>query len=340
MTSFASPLRTPLRGSRRATGLWLCAALGAAVLSAPAALAQPAAYPSKAIRVIVPTAAGGPVDIVGRMMSQKMAAQMGQPMAVENRGGAAGFIGTEVVAKAAPDGYTVLSNSGGHVSNPIFNPGAPFDSIKDFTPVTLVARNYGQVLVVHPKVPAKTLQELVALAKAQPGKLSYGGSYGSILSIAAEVMKIEANVDVLGVEYQGAGPAMNDLLGGHIDMIFAGTQQALPLIESGKLRAIAITGPKRWKGLPNVPTVREAGMPGLEMVGWFGMWLPAGAPPAIVNRLQTEAAKALHDPDVQQQLDKLGLEPAGSTPEEFARFIAADDASMRALSKRVVPPKK
>ena len=326
---------------RRHAGAWLCAtAAGAAALVAPAALAQPAGYPSKPIRVIVPTAAGGPVDIVGRLLSQKMAAQMGQPMAVENRGGAAGFIGSEVVAKAPPDGYTLLSNSGGHVSNPIFNPGAPFDAIKDFTPVTLVARNYGQVLVVHPKVPAKTLQELVALAKAQPGKLTYGGSYGSILSIAAEVMRIEAGADVLGVEYQGAGPAMNDLLGGHIDMIFAGTQQALPLIESGKLRAIAITGPKRWKGLPNVPTVREAGMPGLEMVGWFGLWLPAGASPALVSRLQTEAGKALQEPDVQAQLDKLGLEPAANTPEEFTRFLAADDASMRALAKRVTPPRK
>jgi tripartite-type tricarboxylate transporter receptor subunit TctC len=202
-----------------------------------------------------------------------------------------------------------------------------------------VAKNYGQVLVVHPRVPAKNLKELLALAKAQPGKLSYGGAFGSILSIAAELMKINANVDIVGVDYKGAGPAMTDLLGGHIDMMFAGTQQALPLIQAGKLRAIAITGPRRWKGLPDVPTVEEAGMKSIEMVGWFGLWGPKGTPAVIVNRLHAEAVKALQDPEVRAQLDKLGLEPSGASPEEFEKFQAADDAAMRALAHRVLSHK-
>ena len=315
------------------------AVLGSALLALGLpgqAQAQSQNYPSKPIRVVIPTAAGGPVDIVGRLMANKMSKSMGQAMPVENRGGAAGFIGTDIVAKAPPDGYTLLSDSGGHISNALFNPDPPYDVIKDFAPVTLVAKNYGQVLVVHPGVPAKSLQELIALAKAQPGKLSYGGSFGSILSIAAEVMKIEAAVDVVGVDYKGAGPAMSDLLGGHIDMIFAGTQQALPLIQSGKLRAIAITGPKRWKGLPDVPTVAEAGLARLEMVGWFGLWLPRGTPPAVVNRVHAEAVKALGDAEVMVQLEKLGLEPSGMRPEEFIRFEGADHAAMRTLASKVL----
>jgi tripartite-type tricarboxylate transporter receptor subunit TctC len=314
--------------------------LGLAAL-AGATWAQPPAsdYPNRPIRVIIPTAPGGPVDIVGRMMAQKMGTLMGQPMLVDDRGGAAGFIGTDMVAKAPPDGYTLLSDSGGHTSNPAFNPNAPYDPIKDFAPVTLVAKNYGQVLVVHPSVPAKNLKELIALAKARPGKLSYGGAFGSILSIAAELMKISANVDIVGVDYKGAGPAMTDLLGGHIDMIFAGTQQALPFIQAGKLRAIAITGPKRWKGLPDVPTVEEAGLKSIEMVGWFGLWAPKGTPAAVVNRLHAEAVKALQDPEVKAQLDKLGLEPSGASPDEFEKFQQADEAAMRALAQKVLARK-
>lgn len=307
------------------------------MLGLPGRAQAPAnAFPTRPIRVVIPTAPGGPVDIVGRLMASKMSTLLGQPMPVENRGGAAGFIGTDIVAKAPADGYTLLSDSGGHISNALFNPDPPYDVMKDFAPVTLVAKNYGQVLVVHPQVPAKSLQELIALAKARPGKLSYGGSFGSILSIAAEVMKIQANVDIAGVDYKGAGPAMNDLLGGHIDMIFAGTQQALPLIQGGKLRAIAITGPKRWKGLPDVPTVAEAGLPSLEMVGWFGLWLPKGTPPEVVARIHEQAVKALDDPEVKVQLDKLGLEASGMPPAEFARFEAADHASMRALASKVM----
>ena len=298
-------------------------------------------YPQRPIRAIVPTAPGGPVDIVGRLMAQKMGASMGQPIIVENRGGAGGYIGAKVVATAPPDGYVLLSDSGGHISTPIFSPPAPYDAIKDFTPVALVAKNYGQVLVVHPSVPAKSVQELLAYAKKYPGKLTYGAnSTGSILAIGAEMMKAASGTDILAVQYQGAGPAMIGLLGGQVDMIFAGTQQALPLIKAGRLRALAITGPKRWAGLPDVPTMQEAGLKDFNLVGYFGLWLPAGASPELVSRLHAETMKALADPDVKVQLDKLGLEASDMTPQGFIKFIQSEDAWMRALQRKLAVNQK
>jgi len=199
-----------------------------------------------------------------------------------------------------------------------------------------LARNFGQVLVVHPSVPARSVKELLALAKARPGGMNYASAgIGNILYIAAEMMKSMTGVNIVDIQYKGAGPAFNDLLGGHVDMCFAPTQTALPLIQAGRLRALAMTGPSRWKVLPDVPTMRESGLKDYELVGWFGMWMPAGVAPELVARIFTETARALGEPDVKQRFDELGLEPVGSQPEAFAKFIVKDAAEMRELARKI-----
>ena len=252
-----------------------CAAAAATI----ARQASAQTYPAKPIRIIVPFAAGGPVDLVGRVLGDKLAIYLRQPLVIDNRGGAGSVVGSDAVAKAAPDGYTWLLSTGSLTSIGAFNPNVPFDPLRDFTPVTIVAKNFGQILIVHPGVPAKTLKELLALAKAQPGKLNYASAgIGNITHIAAEMMKAMTGVKIADIQYKGMGPAMNELLGGHVDMAFAPTQTAVSLIQSGKVRAIALTGPARWKVLPEVPTMKEAGLPGYDLVGWFALWLPPATP--------------------------------------------------------------
>jgi tripartite-type tricarboxylate transporter receptor subunit TctC len=309
----------------------------AAVLCGVTALASAQqAYPSKPIRIVVPFAAGGPVDLVGRILSQKLNASMGQPFVLDNRGGAGSVVGSDIVAKSAPDGYTWLLTTGSLTSISAFNENVPFDPVRDFTPVTMVARNFGQVLVVHPSVPAKNVKELVALAKSRPGKMNYASAgVGNITYIAAEMMKSMAGLQIVDVQYKGMGPAFNDLLGGHVDICFAPTQTALPLIQTGRVRALAMTGPSRWKVLPDVPTMREAGLKDYDLVGWFGLWLPPGAAAQLVGRIHTETARALGDPDVKQRFDELGLEPVASPPEAFAAFAKQDVAGMRELARKI-----
>ena len=257
-------------------------------------------------------------------------------MIVENRAGAGGMVGTAYVAKTPADGYTILITTASHTAIPAFTPNTPYDAVRDFTHVTLLAENFGQVLVVRPSLPAKTVQELVALARKQPGKLSYGqAGLGTASHIPAEVMLSAAGIDMLQVPYKGTPAAMTDLLGGHIDVFFIGTQIALPLVQEGKIRALAVTGSKRWKGMPDVPTMQEQGFKDYNIVNWFGAWLPAGAPPEIVARLQTEIAKALQEPDVQKEFDTLGLRSVGSSPEDFARFVAKDAATVLEIARRI-----
>ncbi len=312
----------------------------AAVLGgAPAVVsAQPApkTYPLKPIRMVVPFASGGPVDLVGRLLIQKLNVSLGQSIVLDNRGGAGSVLGSDIVAKSPPDGYTWLGTTGSLTSISAFNENVSFDPIRDFTPVTMLARNFGQVLIVHPSVPARTLKELLALAKARPGKMNYASAgIGNITYIAAEMMKAATGVKIVDIQYKGMGPAFNDLLGGHVDMCFAPTQTALQLIQTGRVRALAMTGPSRWKVLPDVPTMRESGLKDYELVGWFGMWMPAGVAPELVARIYTETVRALGEPDVKQRFDELGLEPVGSQPEAFAKFIVKDAAEMRELARKI-----
>jgi len=305
------------------------------------AQAQTSGYPSKVIRIIVPSTAGGPPDQIARMVATKLTTALGQPVIVENRAGAGGMLGTAYVAKTPPDGYTVLITTASHTLIPAFTPDTPYDPVKDFAHVTMLAENFGQALVVRPSLPAQTVQELVALARREPGKLSYGqAGLGTASHIPAELMLAAANIEMLEVPYKGTPAAMTDLLGGHIDMFFIGTQIALPLAQEGKLRVLAVTGKERWKGMPDVPTMQEQGFKDFNVVNWFGAWLPAGTPPQIVARLQSEIAKTLQEPDIQKEFDTLGLRGVGSSPEDFARFVAKDAETAREIARRIEGRKK
>jgi tripartite-type tricarboxylate transporter receptor subunit TctC len=318
----------------------LAAILGMAVLcGTPAsAWAQTAAkdYPNRPVRVIVPSPPGGPPDIIMRMLAPKLSAALGQPVVVENRAGAGGIVGTAFVAKAPPDGYTWLFTTASHVNIPAFNPNVSYDPVRDFTPVTMAAQNFGQVLIVNPAVPAKTVQELIAFARREPGKLTYGSAgIGTASHIPAEVMKSMTGTDILGVQYKGVAEAIFDLLAGRIDMFFVGTQLALSHVQNGRVRALAVTGPKRWKGLPEIPTMQQAGLKDFSLINWFGLWLPAGAAPEIVARLNAEMLKALGEADIRQQFDTLGLEAVGSKPDEFAKFVAKDAAFTLEVARKI-----
>jgi tripartite-type tricarboxylate transporter receptor subunit TctC len=312
------------------------AALLIAFAASSARAQTPSAYPNKLVRIVVPSPAGGPPDQIARIVANKLQTGFAQTVIVENRAGAGGLVGTAYVAKLPPDGYNILITTASHTAIPAFTPNAPYDAVKDFTHVTELAENYGQVLVVHPSLPAKSVQELVALARKQPGKLRYGqAGLGTASHIPAEVMIGAANIDMQQIPYKGTPAAMTDLLGGHIDVFFIGTQIALPLVQEGKLRALAVTGRERWKGMPDVPTMQEQGFADYNIVNWFGAWLPQGASPEIVARLHAEIARALKDPEVEKEFDKLGLRGVGSTPEEFARFVAKDAETIREVARRI-----
>jgi len=307
--------------------LWLaCAPLAA----------QPADYPNRVIRIVVPSPAGGPPDQIARMLATRLGDAFKQSVIVENRPGAGGMTGTAHVAKSLADGYTVLITTASHALIPAFTPGTPYDPVKDFTPVTELAENYGQALLVRPSLPASSVRELVALARAQPGKLSYGqAGLGTASHIPAVAMLAAAHLDMLEVPYKGTSAAMTDLLAGRIDMFFIGPQIGLPFVQEGKLRALALTGTARWKGMPDVPTMREQGFPGFNVVNWFGAWLPADAPPDVVSRLQVAIVQALHASDMQQAFDTLGLRAVGSSPPAFEIFVAQEAAAAQDMARRV-----
>jgi tripartite-type tricarboxylate transporter receptor subunit TctC len=313
----------------------------ALLLAASPVRAQPADYPSRVIHIVVPSPAGGPPDQIARMVATKLSVALGQSVIVENRPGAGGMVGTAHVAKTPPDGYTVLITTASHTLIPAFTPDTPYDAVKDFTPVTLLAENYGQALLVRPSLPVTTVQQLVALARAQPGKLSYGqAGLGTASHIPAEVMLAAANIEMLEVPYKGTSEAMTDLLAGRIDMFFIGPQIGLPFVQDGRLRALALTGSERWKGMPDVPTMQEQGFPGFNVVNWFGAWLPAHAPPAIVARLWREIARALREPDMAKTFDVLGLRAVGSSPADFARFVAQEAIAAQDIARRMQGRKK
>jgi len=293
-------------------------------------------YPSKSVKIVIPFSVGGPVDTIARILSQRLTTVMGQTVLVDNRGGGGGIVGPSMVAKADPDGYTILLSTGSMTSNPAFNSGIPFDLLKDFTPVTMLARNYGQLFVVNPNMPVNSVSEFIQYAKSSSKKLNYGAAgVGNITYIAPEMLKAMTGIQMTDIEYKGTAPAISDLMGGHIDLCFVGTQNLLSLVQSGKIKALAITGPTRWNALPDVPTMQEAGVAGYELIGWFGVWLPAKAPPELVNILYQEIVKAIDDPQVKKQFDEAGLVPVVSKPENFKKFTEQDLLGMKELAKKI-----
>ena len=292
-------------------------------------------YPNHPIRMVVPYVAGGPMDFIGRTLNQKMAPSLGQNFVIDNRAGAGGAIGTGVVAKAAPDGYTLLNTSSSHASLPVVSPGLSYDPVKDFTPITLVANSVGFVVAVGPSVKANTLQEFIADAKARPEKLNYGsGGVGNVMQFAAEFFNTSAGTKINHVPYKGVGEAITDLMAGRIDVCIGSATALLPLVKSGKLRALAITGKTRWAMMPDVPTVDEAGVKGFVYTPWYGLWYPAGTPTEYVTRMRQEVVKALEDPEVKRSFAEQGYVTVGSTPAEFAKVIADEiDANKRLATK-------
>ena len=314
----------------------LAVAMFCGACAAVCAQPVPRDYPNKPIRVIVPSPPGGPPDLIIRMLMPKLSAGLRQPLVIDNRAGAGGIVGSAVVAKSPPDGYTWLFTTASHTNTPPFNKNVPFDPVRDFSHVSLVAQNFGQALVVPASSPAKTVQELIALARQQPGKLNYASAgIGTASHIPAEVMKSMSGANIVGVQYKGVPEAMTDVIAGRMDMFFVGTQIALPLVQSGKLRALSLTGAKRWKGMPDVPTMQEAGFKGYNLINWFGLWLPAGASPALLSHLRVEIVKALADPEVMRQFEIQGLEGVGTRPEEFAKFVAKESLFMNDLARKI-----
>lgn len=320
-TKSSGALSLPRRG--HAVALALAIASAASGLAAPAALAQ--AYPSKPITIIVPFAAGGTTDILARILGQYMAGAMGQTVVVDNRAGAGGNIGGQAAARAPADGYTLFMGTvGTHAINASLYKKMPFDPVKDFAPLTRVAM-VPNVLVVNPSQPFKTVQELIAYAKANPGKVTCGSSgNGSSIHLSCELFKTMAKVDLLHVPYKGSAPAVNDLLGNQIAIMFDNLPSALQHIKAGNLRALGVTSAKRSPELPDVPTIAEAGVPGYEATSWFGMFAPAATPPAILTQLNAVIVKALNDPDVKKRFLEQGAEPHPEAPTQFAAFIKSE----------------
>ncbi len=292
-----------------------------ALLCATAAFAQ-APYPSQRITLVVPFPPGAATDILARTVAKKMQEAWGQTVIVENKAGATGGIGSQFVARAAPDGYTLLvATTSSHTMGPQTMRKPMFDSVKDFKPVSLIAWA-PNVLVVNPKLPVDSVPKLIALAKAQPGTLNYASSgNGSSIHMAAALFEQLGDVQMKHVPYKGAGPALADLLGGQVDLMFDTVAQSSPHIKSGKLRALGVTTSRRVSSLPDVPTIAEAGLPGYEMAAWIGLIAPAGTPDAIVHKLQQEIARIAKSPDVVEALRPQGLELAGTTSEEFSTLI-------------------
>jgi tripartite-type tricarboxylate transporter receptor subunit TctC len=285
------------------------------------------AYPTHPIRMVVPFSAGaGVTDIMARLVGQYLSASLGQQIVIDNRPGAGGIPGTEVVSRAAPDGYTLLMTNVALAVNPYLYPRLPYDSAKDFTPVTMV-NSAPLLLVVHPSIAAKSVQELLMYAKAHAGQLNYGsGGVGSTPHLAGELFKSIAGIDAVHVPYKGGAPALTDLVGGQLTFMIENVPGTMPFVKAGKLRALAITSSKRSALEPALPTMVEAGVPGYQVIGWNGIVAAKGTPPAILTRLHTEVAKILHTPEVKQRMAALGAEPVGNTPEEFGAFIKGEMA--------------
>jgi tripartite-type tricarboxylate transporter receptor subunit TctC len=301
-----------------------------ALLAAASAAAQTAstgsgqAYPVRPVRMIVPFAAGGNTDITARAIGAKLSEVFGQQIVVENRPGGATNIGTELVAKAPPDGYTILMGGATNAINMSTQAKPPYDTLRDFAPVVLCVKG-ANVLSIHPSVPARNLKELIALAKARPGQLNFASSgLGSSNQMAGELFKVMANINIVHVPYKGNAPALTDTMAGHVEMMFSGVPALIPHIQSGRLRAIAIGSLKRFTAIPEVPTFDESGVKGYEATTWFGLMAPVKTPKEIVARWNVEVGRILASPDLKGRFINEGLEPMGGTQEEFGKFIRSE----------------
>jgi tripartite-type tricarboxylate transporter receptor subunit TctC len=302
--------------------LFVSLALG---MSCVAAAAAADGYPQRAVRMIIPYPPGGAGDIVGRMLGTRLTEHLGQQVVIDNRGGGGQLIATQLAAKAEPDGYTLFLASATHGINPGLRKNLPYDTLKDFVPITLVAQS-PLVFVAHPSIGVTTIKELIALAKAKPGQLTYGSSGpGTGGHLSVELLKWMTGTDMVHVPYKGAGPALTDLIGGQLQVICTSPLPAMPHVKSGRLKALAMTSRARSRSYPDIPTVAET-LPGYESTLWYALLAPVGTPPAIVKRVHDETVRALKSPDMTEQLQQQGADPVGNSPAELQQFIQSEIA--------------
>lgn len=289
-------------------------------------------YPSKPVRLIVPAAPSGPTDVAARSIAPKLAEILGQPVLVDNRAGAGGIIGTDIVAKAPPDGHTIAMVFISFVTNPTLVAKLPYETLRDFAPVTLVGYQTA-VLVVHPSLPVNSVKELIALAKARPGKLSYAGDTGSGAHLAGELFKYMTDTSIVHIPYKGNAPALIDTLAGHIPFMFNAIITSLPHVKAGKLKALGVTSSKRSSLAPELPTMSESGLPGFEVSPWYGVVAPVRTPKEVIARLNSEIVKVLHTRDLKERLSGQGVELVGGTSEEFDIYIRSELAKWEKVLK-------
>ena len=299
-----------------------------------ASLAHAQQYPARAVRIIVPSAPGGGTDITARILAPKLSEQLGQQFVVENRAGAGTMIGGEAVARAAPDGYTLLMGISTLAINPATYKKVPYDALKDFAPITHVV-SLPNLLVTHPSLPVKTVKELIAFSRARPGELYYASAgVGTSPHLSTELFLLMGGIKMVHVPYKGSGPGIVDIVAGHVSVMTPSILSGLPRIKSRRLRGLGVTSAKRAGGVPDIPTIAEAGLPGYEAVQWFGLLAPVATPREIVSRLHAETVRALQAADVRNRLSADGADPVGSTPEEFAAFIRSETAKWAKVVKQ------
>ncbi len=311
-------MNPPTSSQRRALmGMGLLGAL-------PLGWAQTAAYPSRAVRMVVPFPPGGPTDVLARIVATKLGERFGQAFAIDNKAGSSGMMGSADVVKAAPDGYTLLGNASIHVINPSLYPKIPFDALTDFTPITQLA-HVPLILVVNNDLPVRSVKELIAYAKANPGKLNFASSGNAAAPhLAGESFKLATGIDMQHVPYKGSSPALTDLIGGQVQLMFDSMPSAMPFVKAGKLRPLAVTTAKRSLAVPDLSTVAEAGVPGYDISTWYGLWGPKGLSKEVTDKLANEVARILKLPDVKERYAALGAEPVGNSPEEFAAYCKSE----------------
>jgi tripartite-type tricarboxylate transporter receptor subunit TctC len=296
------------------------APLGSSVASAQA-------YPARPIRLIVPAAPGGGIDVQGRLVGQKLGEQIGQTVVIDNRGGANGIIGSEIVARSPPDGYTLLIASPSHTINASIYRKLPYDTLRDFAPISRISTTSGLVMVIHPSVPARNVAQFIAHARANPDKLVFGSpGIGNVTHLAPEWFAVMSGVRLVHVPYKGVGPAMNDLLAGHIPLMFPPGSVGVPLVKSGRLIALAVTALERWPSLPDVPTLDESGLKGFELVTWQGIFAPSKTPAQTIATLNTHIQAALQAPGMRERMANIDAMPAGNSVEVFTQYVREDIA--------------